>query len=352
MHETDHSTELESLLAAGGERGFVHESEIDSLAQALALEDDDVEELRDRLASAGVAVHDDCGAVDVPATSYANGDLIHFTVDAMAQFLRDAARYPLLKPSEEIDLARRIERGDLEAKEKLISHNLRLVVSIAKRYQRSGEMTLLDLIQEGMLGLIRATEKFDWRKGFRFSTYATLWIRQAIQRGLENSGRTIRLPVHVAQRSRKVGRVERELTVRLGREPTIEEIAREAQLTIEQVEEVRDAARVTTSLDRPVGEDLETPAGALIPAEGPSVGEEVLISLEQETVRRTVAELPDPERTVIRMRYGLDGDENPQSLAAIGRHLGITPERVRSIEERALRELARHRELEALGEAA
>src|SRR5262249_42851293 len=174
-----------------------------------------------------------------------------FIPESVDQLLAHSRRYPLLTPAQEIDLAKRIERGDLHAKELLVNSNLRLVASNARRYQNQG-LPLGDLVQEGMLGLIRASEKFDWRKGFRFSTYATLWIRQAIQRGLENSGRTIRLPVHVAQRSRKVGRVERELSVRLGREPTIDELAHETGLPIDQVVEVRHQRAALVSLDQQV----------------------------------------------------------------------------------------------------
>ena len=189
-----------------------------------------------------------------------------FIPESVDQLLAHSRRYPLLTPAQEIDLAQRIERGDLHAKELLVNSNLRLVASNARRYQNQG-LPLSDLVQEGMLGLIRASEKFDWRKGFRFSTYATLWIRQAIQRGLENSGRTIRLPVHVAQRSRKVGRVERELSVRLGREPTIAELAEETGLTIEQVEEVRHQRAALVSLDQQVGEDGDTALGDLLPSD-------------------------------------------------------------------------------------
>ena len=189
-----------------------------------------------------------------------------FIPESVDQLLAHSRRYPLLTPAQEIELAQRIERGDLHAKELLVNSNLRLVASNARRYQNQG-LPLADLVQEGMLGLIRASEKFDWRKGFRFSTYATLWIRQAIQRGLENSGRTIRLPVHVAQRSRKVGRVERELSVRLGREPTISELAHETGLTIEQVEEVRHQRAALVSLDQQVGEDGDTALGDLLPSD-------------------------------------------------------------------------------------
>ena len=189
-----------------------------------------------------------------------------FIPESVDQLLAHSRRYPLLTPAQEIELAQRIERGDLHAKELMINSNLRLVASNARRYQNQG-LPLADLVQEGMLGLIRASEKFDWRKGFRFSTYATLWIRQAIQRGLENSGRTIRLPVHVAQRSRKVGRIERELSVRLGREPTIEEVAAEAELPLEQIEEVHHQRAALVSLDQQVGEDGDTALGDLLPSE-------------------------------------------------------------------------------------
>ncbi|HTW41931.1 MAG TPA: sigma-70 family RNA polymerase sigma factor [Solirubrobacteraceae bacterium] len=350
--EPDYRAEIDALIEAGVERGHVLESEIDLLARTLELGDEEVEGLRERLEAAGVGVQDDCGKPGVPPTSYANGDLAHYTVDAMSQFLQEAARYPLLRPAEELELARRIEQGDLRAKEKLITHNLRLVVSIAKRYQSAGELTLLDLIQEGMLGLIRAAEKFDWRKGFRFSTYATLWIRQAIQRGLADHGRTIRLPVAIAQRERRVATMQRELLAKLGREPSEQELADASGVSLDELHDLARAARVTTSLDRPVGEEGDTSLGALVPDSAVEVGDEVIIGLGLEAVRRTVAELPEPDRTVIRLRYGLDGDNQPQTFAAIARRLEMTPERVRSIEERALHELALHRELQALREAA
>ena len=274
------------------------------------------------------------------------------TADALAQFLHEAGRHPLLSPHEEIELAKRVERGDLAAKERLITSNLRLVVSIARKYHGVSDLCLIDTIQEGMLGLIRAAEKFDWRKGFRFSTYATLWIRQAIQRALDDRGRSIRLPSHVAQRERKMAAAQRKLTADLGRAPTDEEVAEASGLDLEQVLALRDASRVVTSLDRPVGEEESTAFGDLLPSEGPSTEDEVELTLRESVVRDTIESLPERERTIIKMRYGLNGQQDPQPLSRIGRELGITPERVRQIEERALEHLAMQRELQALSDAA
>jgi RNA polymerase primary sigma factor len=264
--------------------------------------------------------------------------------------MREAGRYRLLTPAEEIELSKRIEAGDLEAKERMINANLRLVVANARRYQGQG-LPLGDLVQEGMLGLIRAVEKFDWRKGFRFSTYATLWIRQAIQRGLENTGRTIRLPVHVAQRSRKVGRIERELTTKLGHEPSDEEIAAAADLPLADVIEIRKAERAVVSLDKPIGDDGETTFGDLLALETPAVEEEVIETIRSETLLQAIAELPEVERDVIEMRFGA-GDQPPQTLSQAGKKLGVSTERARQIEERALRRLSQRPDLMALREAA
>jgi RNA polymerase primary sigma factor len=287
---------------------------------------------------------------EIPRAKVAADYQVDPTLDSLQLLLREAGKYPLLKPHEEIELAKRIEKGDLEAKDRMINSNLRLVVSNARRYQGQG-LSLGDLIQEGMLGLIRAVEKFDWRKGFRFSTYATLWIRQAIQRGLENTSRTIRLPVHVAQRSRKVGRVERELTTKLGHEPSDEEIAAAADLPLADVIEIRKADRAVVSLDKPVGEDGDTSLGDLISLESPSVDEEVHEQLSSETLLEAIAGLPDQERDVIEMRFGA-GDQEPQTLSQAGRKLGVSTERARQIEERALRRLSQRPELIALREAA
>jgi len=273
-----------------------------------------------------------------------------FIPESVDQLLAHSRRYPLLTPEQEIELAKRIEKGDLQAKERLINSNLRLVASNARRYQNQG-LPLADLVQEGMVGLIRAAEKFDWRKGFRFSTYATLWIRQAIQRGLENSARTIRLPVHVAQRSRKIGRIERELSVRLGRDPTIEEIAEEAGLTVEEIEEVQHQRSALVSLDQQVGEEGDTTLGELLPAEQDAPESIVWDNERDRIVRKAMAQLPDTERTVLALRFGTDQEE-PQTLTAIGKRLGFSPERASQLEQRALKRLAANPELAALRDAA
>jgi RNA polymerase primary sigma factor len=342
--------EVVALLARGEERGCVTLSELDELAQALELSDPDIDLLEAHIESHGVEVSDDCGRAGVEPTTFRNGELAAATTDALQLFLNEIRRYPLLTADEEVELAKRIEQGDLEAKERMINSNLRLVVSIAKKYQGQ-ELSLLDLIQEGIFGLIRAAEKFDWRKGYKFSTYATFWIRQAIQRGLANKARTIRIPVHIGQRERKIARAERELLTKLGRDPTDEEIARLAELPLGQVEEVRDAARTVTSLDRPVGEEGETALGDLLEGGAPPVDEEVEVSLSEQLLRRTIEELPEPERNVIRLRYGINGDD-PQPLRETGRRLGLSAERVRQLESKALKRLATRRELEALREVA
>ena len=342
--------EVAALIARGDERGCINLSEFDELAQALELADQDVDALEVHLESHGIDITDDCGRAGVEPTTFRNGELAAATTDALQLFLNEIRRYPLLTAGQEVELSKRIEQGDLHAKERMINSNLRLVVSIAKKYQGQ-ELSLLDLIQEGIFGLIRASEKFDWRKGYKFSTYATFWIRQAIQRGLANKARTIRIPVHIGQRERKIVRAERELSAKLGREPNDVEIASHAELPLDQVEEVREAARTVTSLDRPVGEEGDTAFGDLLEGGAPPVDQEVEVSLSEQLLRRTIEELPDTEREVIRLRFGLTGEE-PQPLRETGRRLGLSAERVRQIESRALKRLAMRRELEALREVA
>ena len=326
--------------------------EVDAAARAADVPEDEIHDLCKMLEQRGAVIDCSEGRETNGPLSISVHDLAHQTTDALQLFMNEVARHRLLTPDEEIELSKAIERGDLAAKERMINANLRLVVSIARKYQGIGDLTLLDLIQEGILGLIRAVEKFDWRKGFRFSTYATLWIRQAIQRALDDRGRSIRLPSHVAQRERKMAAAQRKLAAELHRPPTDEEVADAAGLPLEQVVALRDASRVVTSLDRPVGEEESTAFGDLLPSEGPSTEEEVELTLREELVRETIETLPERERTIIKMRYGLNGQQDPQPLSRIGRELGITPERVRQIEERALEHLALQRELQALSDAA
>jgi len=336
---------VDDLLRRAEEDGFVRLSEIEELA----LGDDEVEDLYEALETRGVEVRDDVGR-EAPPVTYANGDLAEATTDALQLFLNEVGRYPLLTAREEVELAKRVERGDLAAKQRMITSNLRLVVSIAKRYQGQ-DLALLDLIQEGIFGLIRAVEKFDWRLGYKFSTYATWWIRQAIQRGIANRSRTIRIPVHVAALERKIARTERELGARLGRVPEDREIAEAASLPLEQVLAVRGAPRAVASLDRPVGEDESATLGELVSAEAAEPAEELHISFLAERLRGAVAALPEQERQVIELRYGIGGGE-PQTAARTARLLGLSRAQVEELERAALERLSLERELQALREAA
>ena len=266
--------------------------------------------------------------------------------DSLDLFLRRARSHPLLTAAEEVELAKRIERGDLAAKERMINSNLRLVVSQARRYQGHG-LPMEDLVQEGMLGLIRAVEKFDWRRGFKFSTYGTLWIRQAIQRGLQNHGRTIRVPVHVAQRQVKVRKIESELSGRLSREPTDEEIAAVAELTVDEVAELRELSRGLASLDQPIGDDGDTAFGDLLASENPEPAQQIADADRDRRVNDIVERLPEGERHVIRLRFGLAGEE-PLSLRQTGSELGIPLERARELEQKGLQRLAGSAELHEL----
>jgi len=341
---------FEALVERSEDRGCVNLSELAELSQELDLSDDEAHALHERLEARGIEVADDCGnGGKTPGPLYNHDELVVMTSDTLQLFLRDVRRHPLLSAHDETELAQRIERGDLEAKERMVNSNLRLVVSLAKKYQ-GHELALLDLIQEGILGLIRAAEKFDWRKGYKFSTYATFWIRQAIQRGLANQGRTIRIPVHIGQRERKIARVERELAAQHGRPPTDEEIAVAAEISVDELHETREVMRTITSLERPVGEEGDTELGDLLASEERPPEEEVEIGLRDETVRAALDQLPEQERQVIKLRYGINGDE-PTPLREAGRRLGLSPERVRRIEHKALARLAEFREVAALSGA-
>ena len=277
-----------------------------------------------------------------------------FTNDVLAspldQLLRRASQYQLLDPAKEIELAQRIERGDLDAKDLLVNSNLRLVVSVARHYVGQG-LTLDDLVQEGMLGLIRAVEKFDYRKGYRFSTYATIWIRQALQRGLDNTGRTIRLPANVAQRARKLARIERELTVKLEQEPTLDQLADATGFDLDEVERLRGYERALASLDAGVGEDGETPLGALIPVEDADVETDVMKSDHARRVRSFLEQLPTMEMKVVNLRYGTGG-EGEHTVEQAARKLGMTVSETRKAEAKALERLQGEPELAALRDAA
>ena len=335
------------LLEHGEEHGCIHQTELYELVQKLELDEDDLEHLLDRLETHGIELTDDCSRAFEEDVTYTNTQIASATTDSLQLFLNEAGRYPLLTAAQEVALAKRIEDGDKPAKDLLVNSNLRLVVSIAKKYQGHG-LTLLDLIQEGIIGLIRAAEKFDWRKGFKFSTYATWWIRQAVQRGVANKARTIRIPVHIVEREQKIARAERELVAKLERAPTDVELAEQAKLPLKQVREVRAAARAVASLDRPVGDDDSASFGDLFASDEAPPDEQVEVELTEKAVHDAVAELPDREQRILKLRYGLDGSEDPKSLEEIGRILGITRERVRQLEAEALRHLAEQRELRAV----
>src|SRR5579885_3027060 len=335
------------LVEHGEEHGCVHMTELHDLVQKLELEEEEIESLLERLETHGIELTDDCSRAIEEEVTYTNQQVASATTDSLQLFLNEAGRYPLLTAAQEVELAKRIEDGDKQAKDLLVNSNLRLVVSIAKRYQGHG-LTLLDLIQEGIIGLIRAAEKFDWRKGFKFSTYATWWIRQAVQRGVANKSRVIRIPVHIVEREQKISRAERELVATLERAPTDAELAQKAKLPLKQVREVRAAARAVASLDKPVGEDDSASYGDLFASGEAQPDEQVEVELTERALHEAVAELPEREQRILDLRYGLSGAADPKSLEEIGRILGITRERVRQLESEALRRLAERREIAAL----
>ena len=340
----------EELLRRGAEEGHLRLSEVEALTDALELDSEEQQALYEQIEGRAIDLVDDAARENASLPSYANGELAHATSDALQLFFDELRRYPLLTAAQEVKLAKRIERGDAEAKRLMINSNLRLVVSIAKRYQGQ-ELPLLDLIQEGILGLIRAVEKFDWRKGFKFSTYATWWIRQAVQRGIANQARTIRVPAGVLDRERAMARAERELTVALGRPPDDAEIAAALGLTLGQVRGVREAARSVTSLERPVGAEGTATLGELLPSGTVEPVDELELSLREETLRTAVLALPEPQRRVIELRYGIGGGE-PHTLAQTSRLLGVRRAEVSTLEQEALERLSIEREIQALGPVA
>jgi RNA polymerase primary sigma factor len=343
--------QLKALLDHGAEVGCVNLSAFTIVLQELDLDEDELANLYEQLDEKGIEVTDDCSLPEVEETTYANTEVAAMTSDSLQLFLNEAGRYPLLTAAEEVELAKRVEMGDKAAKDRMVNSNLRLVVSIAKKYQGHG-LSLLDLIQEGIIGLIRAVEKFDWRRGFKFSTYATWWIRQAVQRGVANKSRTIRIPVHIVEREQKISRAERDLLTQLDRQPTDEEIAEKAKLLVKHVREVRSAARTVASLDKAVGDESDTSFGDLVAQDSSDVAEEVVVGLGEDALHRAIETLPEREKLVITLRYGLDQSRDPMSLEQIGREMGITRERVRQIETQALSRLAQQREIAALSPAA
>ncbi len=331
--------DLKQFIEEAEHAGSVALAEVTDLIEAHGLDPIEVDALHRELEQRGIEVLD--RAPEPPpqplTLSYET------TTDALQLFMREAGRHPLLTAPQEVELAKKVERGEMEAKQRMIQSNLRLVVSIAKNYRNQG-LPFLDLIQEGTLGLIRAVEKFDWRRGFKFSTYATWWIRQAAARALADKARTIRMPVHIVERNQKMNRAERMLCTQLGREPTLPEIAEEAGLPLHQAYEVRAAARASLSLDQPVGEQEDAVFGDFVAGDDPLPEEEVEVSLRSQALAEALSTLSERERQVLALRYGLDGSE-PETLEEIGRRLGLTRERVRQIELETLRRLSTLREM-------
>ncbi len=356
--------ELRPLIAAAQDRGLITFADLEACLEEVEATKEQVQELRVYLDDQGIVVvgadgrpaKSEGGSVEASARRRAEEpdaepvkkvevDLtVEPSLDSLRLYLRAIGRVSLLTAEQEVLLARRIERGDMAAKQHMIEANLRLVVSIAKSYLGRG-LTFLDLIQEGSMGLIRAVEKFDYRRGYKFSTYATWWIRQAVTRAIADKGRTIRIPVHMVEKLNKVVHVERQLIQQLGREPTPEEIARELETTVREVRDVQRLAQQPISLEKPVGEEDDSALGDFVEdqtAESPF--EQASERLRREALRRVLAALPSREREVIEMRFGLTG-ERPFTLEEVGRAFNVTRERIRQIENHTLKKL------EALPEA-
>jgi RNA polymerase primary sigma factor len=343
MAEFEPTPAVEALLRSGEREGSL---ELSAVAEAVERDEaGSVEAVYEEAERRGIDLTDDWGKPAEPA-GYSPDDVADATSDSLQLFLRDIAQRPLLTAAEEIELAKRIERGDQTAKNRMIESNLRLVVANAKRYRGLG-LPFLDLIQEGILGLIRAVEKFDWRRGFKFSTYATWWIRQAMQRAVQHQARTIRIPAHIGHSLTKVRAVERSLATRLGRDPTLEEVAAQLGMEPRELEQLRSAERVPVSLHAPVGGDGETELGALLPSDDPSPLEEVAVELQEESIRRALEHLDPNARRVIELRFGIGGGE-PLPLREVAKIMGLSAEGVRKLERRALRRLGEERELQAL----
>jgi RNA polymerase primary sigma factor len=340
--------QVRTLLENAEERGFVDQAELDALATELDIGDDEVAWLQHELEAIGLEVAVRAGSTSEETEADADepeaaAEPMLGAGDSLQLFLADVGRHKLLTASEEVTLAKRIEQGDLIAKRRMIESNLRLVVSIAKGYRGLG-VPFLDLIQEGTLGLNRAVEKFDWRRGYKFSTYATWWIRQSVQRAVANHARTIRVPVHVVERQQKLFRAGRRLELELGREATREELAEATGIPMQHLEEALGAAQASVSLNQSVGSDDEGELGDLFAdREAPDPFDEAEESLRKQGVRKALDALPLRERRILELRFGFEGD--PWTLEAIGAELGLTRERVRQLEGQALARLAAIRDL-------
>jgi len=329
-----HDVPIQAVLEEAEERGTIEETLLEALALEHELEDEELAALRAELEEREVEIL----APVAPARAEREPEPVVGSTDALTLLMQNVGRYPLLTAAEEVALAKRVERGDREAKERMINCNLRLVISIAKRYQNRN-LPLLDLFQEGVIGLNRAVEKFDWRRGYKFSTYATWWIRQACQRAVSGQSDTIRIPTHVHERRVKLGGASARLEPKLGRPPTREELAGETGLSLRHVDEALDIAEAPVSLNRPVGSEEDGEFGDLF-ADGEALdpAAEATDSLRRLAVRRAVARLPERERRILELRFGFDTE--PASLEAIGKELGITRERVRQLEAGAFRRLS------------
>jgi RNA polymerase primary sigma factor len=348
MHELLDTLQGRSIVENAEERGYVEPAELEALALELDLGDQEMADFTQELESMGLEIGApvDEPEDETPAAAPVTEHIHHGAGDSLQLFLADVGKHKLLTASEEVTLAKQIEKGDLIAKRKMIESNLRLVVSIAKGYRGLG-VPFLDLIQEGTLGLNRAVEKFDWRRGFKFSTYATWWIRQSVQRAVANNARTIRVPVHVVERQQKLGRAARRLEVELGREATKEELAEATGLPVQHVDEALGAAQASVSLNQSVGADDEGELGDLFAdREAADPFDEAEESLRRQGVRKALDALPERERRILELRFGFEGE--PWTLEAIGHELDLTRERVRQLEGQALARLAALRDLQSV----
>ena len=351
LHELLDSDQARQLVEGAEERGYLEAAELEAFSLEHELNDEDVEELTRELERIGLEIRtaeavEKEAEKEAAAAAAAEAHVISGAADSLQLFLADVGRHKLLTAAEEVTLAKAIERGDPSAKRRMIESNLRLVVSIAKGYRGLG-VPFLDLIQEGTLGLNRAVEKFDWRRGYKFSTYATWWIRQSVQRAVANHARTIRVPVHVVERQQKLSRAARRLEVELGREATKDELAEATGLPIQHVDEALGAAQASVSLNQTVGADDEGELGDLFAdREAADPFDEAEESLRRQGVRRALDALPERERRILELRFGFEGE--PWTLEAIGHELDLTRERVRQLEGQALSRLAALRELAGL----